>query len=66
LYRINGKAVRIRGVFGHSLIAEIFSTVLKWEPITLPKRVSRDPGSHTQRIVELLNETKLILGDGNI
>jgi hypothetical protein len=65
LHRVAGKTIRIRGVFGRRLIAEIFSPALsKWELMTMT--VEPVPG-WTQELVDLetaalLDEARLILG----
>jgi len=65
LHRVAGKTIKIRGVFGRRLMAEIFSPALsKWEFMTMT--VEPVPG-WTQELVDLetaalLDEVRLILG----
>ena len=66
LYRMDGKTVRIRGVFGRHLIAEIFSfALLQWQIVAFTTEPVLE---HTTEYIDqasaiLLDEVRLILGD---
>ena len=65
LHRIDGKTVRVRGIFGHHLIAEIFSPVLlQWQAISFTAEPVPEHTRHhvNEATEELLSEVKLILG----
>lgn len=68
LHRVAGKMVRIRGVFGRRLIAEIFSPALRWELLTMPtvRVLGHIEKDFDQMAVIVLNEVKLILDDGQM
>lgn len=66
LHRIHGKTIRIRGVFGRHLVAEIFSpTLLQWQlmAMTTERILEHSVECVNQATIELLDEIKLILGD---
>jgi len=66
LHRVDGKTIRIRGVFGRQFIAEIFSpALLKWELIafTTEPVLEHTVECVNQATAALLDEVKLILGD---